>query len=46
MSDVPTQDWWRDPRCHFGMLKDESPILIQWEDIRPAVVANTVWILI
>ena len=32
-----TEEWWRDPRCHFGQLTLDSPLLQQREDTRPAI---------
>lgn len=37
MDETISQEWWRDPRSHFGELKAESPFLNQREDIQPAV---------
>lgn len=31
------QEWWRDPRCHFGVLKGDAPSLAQREHIQPAI---------
>ena len=32
-----SKDWWRDPRCHFDALQEDSPLLTQREDIQPAI---------
>lgn len=32
-----SQEWWRDPRCHFGELTIDSPLLHQRDDIQPAI---------
>jgi SAM-dependent methyltransferase len=37
MVETISQEWWRDPRSHFGELKAESPMLSQRKDIQPAV---------
>ena len=34
---VGEREWWRDPRCHFGDLDEDSPLLIQRADVRPAI---------
>lgn len=31
------EEWWRDPRCHFGELKIDSPFLSQRDSIQPAI---------
>jgi 2-polyprenyl-3-methyl-5-hydroxy-6-metoxy-1,4-benzoquinol methylase len=31
------EEWWRDPRCHFGELTADSPLLSQREQIQPAI---------
>jgi SAM-dependent methyltransferase len=35
--DPVSQEWWRDPRHHFGELTIDSPLLLQRDDIQPAV---------
>jgi SAM-dependent methyltransferase len=37
MDETISQEWWRDPRSHFGELKAESSYLTRREDIQPAV---------
>ena len=31
------QEWWRDPRCHFGSIADSSPLLTDRSDLHVAV---------
>jgi SAM-dependent methyltransferase len=35
--DPVSQEWWRDPRHHFGELTIDSPLLRQRDDIQPTV---------
>lgn len=32
-----SQEWWREPRCHFGELTIDSPLLHQRDDLQPAI---------
>ncbi len=31
------QEWWRDPRCHFGPLTESSPLLTNRSDLEVAI---------
>lgn len=37
MAEIINKDWWSDPRCHFGILNENDPMLTQREDIKPAI---------
>ncbi len=37
MAEIINKDWWSDPRCHFGILNENNPMLTQREDIKPAI---------
>lgn len=37
MDETISQEWWRDPKSHFGELKADSQFLTQRKDIQPAI---------
>ncbi len=37
MTKVIAPNWWRDPRCHFGKLTKDSPLLTQRQDLQPTI---------
>jgi len=34
---LTAEEWWRDPRCHYGKLTVDSAVLRERDDTRPAV---------
>ncbi len=35
--DTAAEEWWRDPRCHYGKLTIDSAVLRERDDTRPAI---------
>jgi len=35
--DTTAEEWWRDPRCHYGKLTIDSAVLRERDDTRPAI---------
>jgi SAM-dependent methyltransferase len=35
--DTTQEEWWRDPRCHYGKLTIDSAVLRERDDTRPAI---------